>query len=104
MKIKFLMPKKKFMNLNRSLFNEVRLMVAAEAESIQLNARMIATLDCLISFSESAEQYNYVKPILSDDKKIEIIEGRHPVVERILPPGEKFTSNNCKLIMKKIKL
>ena len=72
-------------------------MVAAESESIQLNARMIATLDCLISFSESAEQYNYVKPILSDDKKIDIVEGRHPVVERILPPGEKFTSNNCQL-------
>ena len=94
---KILNAEEKIYELESQLFNEVRLMVAAESESIQLNARMIATLDCLISFSESAEQYNYVKPILSDDKKIDIIEGRHPVVERILPPGEKFTSNNCKL-------
>ncbi len=94
---KILNAEEKIYELESQLFNEIRLMVAAESESIQLNARMIATLDCLISFSESAEQYNYVKPILSDDAKIEIVEGRHPVVERILPPGEKFTSNNCKL-------
>ncbi len=94
---KILNAEEKIYELESQLFNEVRLMVAAESESIQLNARMIATLDCLISFSESAEQYNYVKPILSDDKKIDIVEGRHPVVERILPPGEKFTSNNCQL-------
>ena len=94
---KILNAEEKIYELESQLFNEVRLMVAAESESIQLNARMIATLDCLISFSESAEQYNYVKPILSDEKKIDIVEGRHPVVERILPPGEKFTSNNCQL-------
>ena len=94
---KILNAEEKIYELESQLFNEVRLMVAAESESIQLNARMIATLDCLISFSESAEQYNYVKPILSDNTKIEIMEGRHPVVERILPPGEKFTSNNCQL-------
>ncbi len=94
---KILNAEEKIYELESQLFNEVRLMVAAESESIQLNARMIATLDCLISFSESAEQYNYVKPILSDDKKIDIVEGRHPVVERILPLGEKFTSNNCQL-------
>ncbi len=64
---------------------------------IQQNARLIAMLDCFISFAECAEEYNYVKPELSEDNLVEIIEGRHPVVERILPPGEKFTPNNCRL-------
>ncbi len=94
---KILNAEEKIYELESQLFNEVRLMVAAESESIQLNAKIIASLDCLISFAESAEQYNYVKPALSDDTKIKIIDGRHPVVERILPPGEKFTSNNCEL-------
>ncbi|HKJ80843.1 MAG TPA: hypothetical protein VJ954_02370, partial [Ignavibacteriaceae bacterium] len=54
-------------------------------------------LDCFLGFAECAVQYNYVKPELSEDDSIEIIEGRHPVVERILPPGEKFTPNSCSL-------
>jgi DNA mismatch repair protein MutS len=73
------------------------LFVAAEAETIQLNARLIAMLDCFISFAECAEEYKYVKPELSQSDVIEISEGRHPVVERILPPGEKFTANSCTL-------
>ena len=54
-------------------------------------------LDCFLGFAECAVQYNYVKPELNEDDKIEIVEGRHPVVERILPPGEKFTPNSCSL-------
>ena len=94
---KILNAEEKIYELESQLFNEVRLTVASEAEMIQQNARLIAMLDCFISFAECAEQYNYVKPELSDDTKLVIIEGRHPVVERILPPGEKFTSNSCKL-------
>lgn len=58
---------------------------------------MIAMLDCFISFAECAETYNYTKPLLDEGDKIEIIDGRHPVVEQILPPGEKFNPNSCKL-------
>jgi DNA mismatch repair protein MutS len=94
---KILNAEEKIYELESQLFNEVRLTVASEAEMIQQNAGLIAMLDCFISFAECAEQYNYVKPELSDDTKLVIIEGRHPVVERILPPGEKFTSNSCKL-------
>jgi DNA mismatch repair protein MutS len=93
---KILNAEEKIYELETQLFNEIRLMVAAEAEAVQQNARMIAMLDCFISFAECAEQYNYVKPELNDGNSIEIIEGRHPVVERILPPGEKFTANDCK--------
>ncbi|MCL5029956.1 MAG: DNA mismatch repair protein MutS [Bacteroidetes bacterium] len=94
---KILNAEEKIYELESQLFNEIRLTVAAEAESIQQNARLIAMLDCFISFAECAEQYNYVKPVLSENSKIEINEGRHPVVERILPPGEKYTANSCML-------
>jgi DNA mismatch repair protein MutS len=94
---KILNAEEKIYELESQLFNEVRLMVAAEAEAVQLNARLIATLDCLVSFAECAELYNYVKPEISEGTGIEIVDGRHPVVERILPPGEKYTPNSCRL-------
>ncbi|MBZ0199683.1 MAG: DNA mismatch repair protein MutS [Ignavibacteriaceae bacterium] len=94
---KILHAEEKIYELESQLFNELRLTVSAEAEAIQQNAKFIAVLDCLVSFAECAEMYSYVKPLLSDDDELEILEGRHPVVERILPPGEKYTANNCKL-------
>ncbi len=94
---KILNAEEKIYELETQLFNEVRLTVASEAEAVQQNARMIAMLDCFISFAECAEHYNYVKPELNDGNSIEVLESRHPVVERILPPGEKFTSNDCKI-------
>ena len=94
---KILNAEEKIYDLESQLFNEIRVIVAAESEKIQQNARLIAMLDCFISFAICAGEYNYVKPELSDDVKIEIIDGRHPVVERILPPGEKFTPNSCML-------
>lgn len=80
--------------LEYSLFNEIRNYVAAETKAIQENARLIAMLDCYLSFAECAEAYNYVLPEVNDSDEIEITQGRHPVVERILPPGEKFTPND----------
>ncbi len=94
---KILNAEEKIYDLESQLFNEIRIIVAAESEKIQQNARLIAMLDCFISFAVCASEYNYIKPELSDDAKIEIIEGRHPVVERILPPGDKYTPNSCKL-------
>lgn len=94
---KILNAEEKISDLEYQLFNEIRNIVAQETETIQNNAKLIAMLDCFISFAECASQYNYVKPELSNNDEIEIIDGRHPVVERILPPGEKFTPNNSKL-------
>jgi len=94
---KILNAEEKIYELESQLFNEIRIAVGSEAEAIQNNARLIAMLDCFLSFAECADEYNYVKPELSDEDKIEIIDGRHPVVERILPPGEKFTPNSSKL-------
>jgi DNA mismatch repair protein MutS len=83
--------------LEHELFNRVRAKVAEKTELIQENARLIAVLDCYLSFAISAVEYNYVKPIVEESDKIKIIDGRHPVVERILPPGEKFTPNSYDL-------
>ncbi|MBI9073070.1 MAG: DNA mismatch repair protein MutS [Melioribacteraceae bacterium] len=83
--------------IESELFNDVRIKVAEQTEAIQRNAHLIAMLDCYLSFAESAFEYNYIKPIIDESDDLDIVGGRHPVVERILPPGEKFTSNDCKL-------
>jgi DNA mismatch repair protein MutS len=94
---KILNAEEKTYDLESQLFNEIRLTIADEAEAIQQNARLIAMIDCFVSLAECAVQYNYVKPDIDDGEEIEIVEGRHPVVERILPPGEKYAPNNCSL-------
>ncbi len=94
---KILHAEEKIYELESELFNELRLKVAADTEAIQTNAKLIAMLDCFISFAQCAEEYNYVKPKLCEEGQIKIIEGRHPVVERLLPPGEKFTPNDYNL-------
>lgn len=94
---KILNAEEKIYELESQLFNELRLFIANEAEAIQNNARLIAMLDCFISFAECAEQYNYTRPLITNSTKIKIIDGRHPVVERVLPPGEKFNPNSCEL-------
>ncbi|MCX8106798.1 MAG: DNA mismatch repair protein MutS [Ignavibacterium album] len=94
---KILNAEEKIGELEYQLFNEIRNLVALEAEAIQTNARLVGMLDVFLSFAECAEEYNYVKPEVNEDDEIEIIQGRHPVVERILSPGEKFTPNDCRL-------
>ncbi len=60
---------------------------------IQRNAIATATVDCLLSMARTAEEYRYVRPVVDDSLKISITEGRHPVIERRLPPGEPYISN-----------
>lgn len=64
---------------------------------IQKNAVASATVDCLLSMATVAEEYKYVRPIVDDSMKISITEGRHPVIERRLPPGEPYISNSVEL-------
>ncbi len=84
-------------NLEYNLFNEIRNYIAAETEAIQENAKLIAMLDTYLSFAECADNYKYVKPQINELDKIEIKNGRHPVVEQILSHGDKFTPNDCNL-------
>lgn len=82
----------KIINLEYELFIDVRNKVKELIPTIQLTAKMIAKLDVMQSFATVTESNNYVRPILNNDKTVKIIEGRHPVVEKVLD-GE-FVSND----------
>jgi DNA mismatch repair protein MutS len=84
-------------NLEHRLFNEVRLSVANETHNIQKNASLIGMLDCYLSLAQCADEYGYTKPEINNSDEIKITKSRHPVVERILPAGEKFTPNDFHL-------
>jgi DNA mismatch repair protein MutS len=71
--------------------------VAEHAEAIQTNARLVATLDCFNSLASVAVDYRYTCPEIRESTELKIIEGRHPVIERLLPPGEKYTPNDTTL-------
>ena len=65
--------------------------------AIQVNAALIARIDCLLSFSTTAGQYNYIRPVINQSDAIEIHNGRHPVIERELPPDEPYIANDIYL-------
>lgn len=81
--------------IENRIFSELREFILNFTEQIQKNAVLIATLDSLISFAEISETYNYIMPEINESDKIEIIQGRHPVIERLLPAGEKYIANDA---------
>ncbi|MFH0990396.1 MAG: DNA mismatch repair protein MutS [bacterium] len=87
----------KILSLETRLFDELRNAVAEHAQSIQQNASMIAQLDCFISLALVAVEYGYNCPQLENSSRIVIKNGRHPVIERLLPPGERYTPNDTLL-------
>ena len=94
---KILHAEEKILALETRLFNELRQMIAEHAATIQTNAYAMATLDCFASLADVAVENNYTCPIVDDSLCIEIKDGRHPVIEKLLPPGEHYTSNNTLL-------
>lgn len=65
--------------------------------AIQIDANQIARLDCLLSFAVAARENNYIRPVIADDEVLEIRQGRHPVIEKQLPIGEKYIANDVML-------
>ncbi|MBI1805267.1 MAG: DNA mismatch repair protein MutS [Ignavibacteriae bacterium] len=94
---KILHAEEKILSLEMQLFNELRMTVAEEAEAIQQNARLVAMLDCFVSLAHVAVENNYVEPAIDEGMTIEILQGRHPVIEKLLPPGEPYTANDVLL-------
>lgn len=82
----------KIINLEYELFIDVRNKIKEVIPTIQLTAKMLAKLDVMQSFATVTESNNYVRPVLNEDKIVKVIEGRHPVVEKVLD-GE-FVSND----------
>lgn len=64
---------------------------------LHANSDAVATADCLLSFAEAAADYGYVRPQLDDSLALSITDGRHPVIERTLPPGESYVANSVSL-------
>ena len=91
------MRRKRSSELETSLFNDLVLSLSDYIVPIQLNASLVARLDCLLSFSTIATKYNYVKPEINDSKVLDIKSGRHPVIERQLPVGEEYVANDVYL-------
>jgi len=94
---KILSSEERSKTLEYELFEELRLYVAEFAGDVQQVAQALAELDCLQSFAEVAFRNNYCKPNMADDQVIDIKKGRHPVVEKTLPPGDPFIPNDIHL-------
>ena len=94
---KILHAEENILALETRLFNELRQMIAEHVGIIQTNAYAIAVLDCFVSLADVAVENKYVCPIVDDSMCIEIKDGRHPVIEKLLPPGEHYTPNNTML-------
>jgi DNA mismatch repair protein MutS len=94
---KILGAEEKILELEMRLFNELVLAVAGYTQPIQQNAQVIAHLDCMLSFADTAIRNNYVKPLVDESDVIDIREGRHPVIEQQLPPDEPYVTNNVYL-------
>ena len=83
--------------LETQLYNDLVAAVASYAPVIQVNASLLAQLDCLLSFAISAQENNYVQPVVDESGVIDIVQGRHPVIEKQLPAGERFVANDVYL-------
>lgn len=82
----------KIINLEYELFTNIRFKVKEVIPTIQLTAKALAKLDVMQAFATNAEENNYTRPIIMPDKEVKIIEGRHPVVEKVL--DKEFVSND----------
>ena len=84
----------KILVLETKLYNELVIALAEFIPAIQINASQIARLDCLLAFANVAKENNYIRPVVEDSEVIDIRQGRHPVIEKQLPVGEKYIAND----------
>ncbi|WP_288854148.1 DNA mismatch repair protein MutS [uncultured Bacteroides sp.] len=87
----------KILVLETQLYAELVQSLSEFIPAIQINANQIARLDCLLSFATAARENNYIRPVVADDDVLEIRQGRHPVIEKQLPIGEKYIANDVML-------
>ena len=87
----------KILVLETQLYTELVQSLNEFISAIQIDANQIARLDCLLSFATAARENNYIRPVISDDEMLEIRQGRHPVIEKQLPIGEKYIANDVML-------
>jgi DNA mismatch repair protein MutS len=94
---KILGAEEKIQKLEETLYSELVIAISEYIEPIQINAQIIGQLDCLLCFANVAKQYKYCRPEINDTYKLDIKQGRHPVIEQNLPPGEEYVPNDIYL-------
>ena len=94
---KILGAEEKILTLETQIFNELVLELTEYIPAIQVNSNLVAKLDVLMSFAKTSEENHYVRPAVNDSDVIDIKQGRHPVIERQLPIGEKYVANDLTL-------
>lgn len=91
---KILGAEEKIQVLETSMFNDLVLSLTEYIPTIQVNANLIAQIDCLLSFAKVAKENKYIRPEISDSDVLDIKQGRHPVIEKQLPLGESYIAND----------
>ncbi len=94
---KILGAEEKILALETQLYNQLVEAVTEYVQPVQHDAQVVAQIDCLLSFAEVALEGNYCRPELNDGNRIEIKDGRHPVIETMMAPGEQYVSNDVTL-------
>ena len=87
----------KILALEARLFSELILAMQDFIPQIQINANLLARIDCLLSFAKTSEDNSYIRPVIDDSEVIDIRQGRHPVIETQLPLGERYVPNDVYL-------
>lgn len=91
---KILGAEEKILAIELQLYQELLAAIEPFIASIQNNAHITAQLDCLLCFANNAKQYHYHRPLVTESATLNIHEGRHPVIEQQLPPGESYIAND----------
>ncbi len=94
---KILGAEEKIAGIEQRIYSELVNAVTEFVEPIQLDATLVARLDCLVSFADIALKFNYVRPTIDDSYVLDIKDGRHPVIEQMLPSGESYIANDVYL-------
>lgn len=87
----------KILALETKLFSELIIAMQEYIPQIQINANLIAHLDCLLSFAKASQEHRYVRPVIDESNILDIKKGRHPVIETQLPLGESYIPNDVNL-------
>ncbi len=84
-------------SIETRIYGEIVLEIQKSIQTVQANAALIARLDCLLSFATAAHEYDYCRPLVDDGNVLKIEQGRHPVIERMMPVGEEYVANDLYL-------
>lgn len=94
---KILGAEEKIMAIELELYQQLLMAIEPYISAIQQNAQIIAQVDCLLCFANNAQKYGYHRPVISTEPVLDIKDGRHPVIEQQLPPGDSYIANDITL-------